>query len=69
VETETPLNEKTVTLATTFRGREIMVSRPAGTDGPSSGKAWLRVDAAAALLFDRATGLRLEPAPRQESVT
>jgi len=69
VETETPLNEKTVTLAITLRGREIMVSRPAGADGPGSGKAWLRVDAAAALLFDRATGLRIDPAPRLESVT
>jgi hypothetical protein len=29
----------------------------------------LRVDATAALLFDRATGLRIDPAPRLESVT
>ncbi len=63
VETETPLNEKTVTLALTLRGREIMVSRPAGTPGPAQGKAWLAVDAAAAHLFDRASGLRLTPTP------
>lgn len=61
VETETPLNEKTVTLALTLRGREIMVSRPAGTPGPAQGRAWLAVDAPSALLFDAATGDRLSP--------
>jgi hypothetical protein len=45
VEAETPLNEKTVTLALTLRGREIMVSRPAGTPGPSAGRAHIAVDA------------------------
>lgn len=61
VETETPLNEKTVTLALTQRGREIMISRPAGTPGPVSGRAWLAVDAASALLFDRDSGNRFVP--------
>lgn len=56
VETETPLNEKTVTLAVTARGREIMVSRPAGTPGPSGGAAHIGVNANAALLFDRDSG-------------
>jgi len=56
VETETPLNEKTVTLAVTMRGREIMVSRPAGTPGPASGPAHIGIAATGALLFDRATG-------------
>lgn len=61
VEAETPLNEKTVTLVLTLRGREIMVSRPAGSPGPSSGKAHIAVAADAALLFDRATGARIAP--------
>jgi multiple sugar transport system ATP-binding protein len=62
VETETPLNEKAVTLALTQDGREIMVSRPATMPGPAQGKAWLSVDAASVLLFDRATGDRLHTA-------
>lgn len=62
VETETPLNEKTVTLALTLRGREIMVSRPAGTPGPDHGRAHVAVDAGHALLFDRASGARIDPA-------
>lgn len=61
VEAETPLNEKTVTLAVTAGGREILVSRPAGTPGPDSGPAAIRIDPAQALLFDRATGARIEP--------
>ncbi len=56
VETEAPLNEKTVTLAETARGREIMLSRPAGTPGPGTGPAHIAINASAALLFDRATG-------------
>ena len=56
VETEAPLNEKTVSLAVTARGREIMLSRPAGTPGPKSGPAHMAINARAALLFDRATG-------------
>lgn len=55
VETETPLNEKTVTLAMTARGREIMLSRPAGTPGPSSGPAHIEINDRAALIFDRET--------------
>ncbi len=61
IETETPLNEKTVTLALTLRGREIMISRPAGTPGPASGQAHIALNAASAVLFDRATGQRIAP--------
>jgi multiple sugar transport system ATP-binding protein len=56
IEAETPLNEKTVTLARTLRKREILVSRPAGWPGPSSGPAFVCVNASNALLFDKATG-------------
>ncbi|MGK9335826.1 ABC transporter ATP-binding protein [Sinorhizobium meliloti] len=61
VEAETPLNEKTVTLALTARGREILVSRPAGTPGPVAGPAHIAVDGRAAFLFDKATGQRILP--------
>ncbi len=66
VETETPLNEKAVTLALTLDGREIMVSRPASTPGPAEGRAWLSVDATATLLFDMGSGDRL-PSITQEA--
>lgn len=61
VEAETPLNEKTVTLVRTVRGREILVSRPAGTPGPAEGQAFIAVDGANALLFDQAGGERIAP--------
>ncbi len=63
VEAETPLNEKTVTLVRTARGREILVSRPAGTPGPTRGRAGIAIDGRSALLFDQATGDRLATAP------
>jgi multiple sugar transport system ATP-binding protein len=56
VEAETPLNEKTVTLVLTARGREILVSRPAGTPGPVSGPAHIAVNGTAAFLFDKDSG-------------
>ena len=59
IETETPLNEKTVTLALTQNGREIMISRPAGTPGPDQGAGYVTIDAAHIHLFDRATGNRI----------
>lgn len=69
VETETPLNEKTVTLARLLAGREIMISRPAGTPGAGPGRAWVAVDAADVLLFDRASGARIAPDhPDQEKI-
>jgi multiple sugar transport system ATP-binding protein len=59
VETETPLNEKTITLMVTKHGRELMASRPAGTPGPHSDHAFVSFEAARSLLFDKATGIRL----------
>ncbi|MBM7069404.1 ABC transporter ATP-binding protein [Actibacterium sp. 188UL27-1] len=61
IEAETPFNEKTITLCTTFNGREILISRPAGTDAPDEGKARIDIDATNAVLFDRSTGLRIAP--------
>ena len=61
VEAETPLNEKTVTLAATGQQREILISRPAGTPAPDSGTAHIALDMAGALLFDRATRERIDP--------
>ncbi len=61
VEAETPLNEKTVTLTRTMRGREIMVSRPAGTPGPVSGTVHIAVDASHSILFERGSGRRIAP--------
>lgn len=63
VEAETPLNEKTVSLARTARGREILVSRPAGTPAPAEGEATIAIDGRAALLFDAASGERLGSGP------
>ena len=59
IEAETPLNEKIVSLASTERHREILISRPAGTSAPSHGIAHISVQADHALLFDRASGNRL----------
>lgn len=56
IEAETPLNEKIVTLVRTLRKREILVSRPAGRPGPSSGTASIAVSPSSALLFDKANG-------------
>ncbi len=59
IEAETPLNEKTVTLAVTAAGQELLISRPAGTKAPTSGEAHLTVDVDRLMLFNRTTGLRL----------
>ncbi len=56
IEAETPLNEKVVSLASTEHHREILISRPAGTPAPSSGKAFISVAAEDALLFERGGG-------------
>ena len=66
VEAETPLTEKTVTLAATGQHREILISRPAGTPAPKSGTAHIALDMAGALLFDRATGERTDPGQASE---
>ncbi len=56
IEAETPLNEKIVTLALTEGGREMLISRPSGTAGPTAGKAFVTIDQSALLIFDKATG-------------
>lgn len=61
VEAETPLNEKTVNLCLTARGREIMASRPSGTEGPAQGAAFVAIEAANALIFDKQTGVLIDP--------
>ncbi|ACP23200.1 putative sugar ABC transporter, ATP-binding protein (plasmid) [Sinorhizobium fredii NGR234] len=61
VEAETPLNEKTVTLALTARRREILVSRPAGMPGPQTGPAYLAINSRATLLFDKESGRLMRP--------
>ncbi len=61
IEAETPLNEKTVTLAATQNKREILISRPAGTPAPSSGKAHIAIDAGRVMLFDKLSGERITP--------
>jgi multiple sugar transport system ATP-binding protein len=60
VEAETPLNEKTVNLCLTARGREIMASRPSGTQGPAGGEAFVAIEAASAMIFDKQTGALIE---------
>lgn len=67
VEAETPLNEKTVTLAVTKRGREVMISRPHDAPGPAEGEAGIAIDAADAVLFDRETGARIVPGAGRDS--
>jgi multiple sugar transport system ATP-binding protein len=59
IEAETPLNEKTVTLAATQAGREILISRPAGSAAPDHGTAHIAIDSGTALLFDRPSGARI----------
>lgn len=61
IEAETPFNEKIVTLVVTKRGREILISRPTGTTGPSSGAAGIEIDAIDAILFERGSGSRIVP--------
>lgn len=60
IEAETPLNEKIVTLAVTERQREILISRPAGSVAPNSGKAFIAVDSKALLMFDKTTGRSID---------
>lgn len=67
IEAETPLNEKTVTLVRTMRGREIMLSRPSGTSAPNSGAAHIKIDARHVLLFDRMSGRRIAPSAASAS--
>ncbi len=59
IETETPLNEKTVTLALTTGKREILISRPSSTTAPDSGQSHIVINADKALLFDKHSGQRI----------
>ena len=59
IEAVTPLNEKIVTLAMTTGSRELLLSRPAGTDGPTSGNALVIIDSTAIHLFDEQSGHRI----------
>ncbi|WP_298819623.1 ABC transporter ATP-binding protein [uncultured Roseibium sp.] len=63
IEAVTPFNEKTVTLATTLRGREILLSQPAQDPVPAGSEVNLQIAAQDAILFDRATGQRIAPEP------
>lgn len=56
VNAETPLNEKTVSLTKTENGREIMVSRPAGTAAVELGLAYIKIDVRNGLLFEKSSG-------------
>ena len=49
-----------ITLATTTGGREMLVSRPAGTHGPDETGACVELKQGSALLFDKATGELLQ---------
>jgi len=59
IEAETPLNEKVVTLAVTEGGREVLISRPAGSPAPTSATAHIAIKKDSIMLFDRATGRRI----------
>ena len=63
IEAVTPFNEKTVTLLTTLRGREILLSQPAQDPVPPGPEVNLRIAAQDAILFDRETGNRIAPEP------
>ena len=57
----TPLNERLVLLVKTLDGREVLAAaNEAPLGGRTTGRAYLRVDAEAALLFDAASGRRLD---------
>ena len=60
IEAETPINEKIITLATTRGGRELLLSRPAGTPGPDPQNAFVTLKHGSALLFDKASGELLQ---------
>lgn len=62
IEAETPLNEKLVSLVTTLRGREIILSRPFDSFFEIGQQMHMTIDADRLLLFDSQTGQRLDPA-------
>ncbi|MBX2885418.1 MAG: ABC transporter ATP-binding protein [Granulosicoccus sp.] len=60
IEAETPINEKIITLATTLGGRELLISRPAGTPGAHKEGAFVELKPDSGLLFDQASGKLLQ---------
>ena len=59
IDAQTPLNEKIVTLVHTRGGQELLISRPAGTQAPDKGEAFVSADVDRIILFDRASGVRV----------
>ncbi|MBV8565728.1 MAG: ABC transporter ATP-binding protein [Methylobacteriaceae bacterium] len=58
---ETPLNEKTVVLTKAADGQELLASRPSGSSVRlANGRAYAAFDPAAALIFERDSGRRIE---------
>jgi hypothetical protein len=45
---------------TTTGGRELLLSSPAGTDNPQSGRVCVTFDRTAVHLFDKKTGQRID---------
>ena len=60
IEAETPLNEKTVTLAVTQFGQELLASRPAGAAIPSQDSAGYVFNSRKILFFDSKSGLQMD---------
>ena len=61
---ETPLNEKAVLLMRTVDGREVLAALPASAAGSvPHGRAFAAFAPAAALLFDKASGARIDRVP------
>ena len=60
IEAETPLNEKTVTLAVTPLGQELLASRPAGAVIPGQDSAGYVFNSRRILFFDSKSGLRMD---------
>ena len=56
VETELSYNEVAVTLVQCSSGEEVLISRPFGTEGLTSGSAFLEIDAQDILVFDAQSG-------------
>lgn len=65
IEAETPLNEKLVSLVTTLRGREIIMSRPFGPTFEIGLHKHIAVHADNLLLFDAQTGRRIDPKTKE----
>ena len=68
IEAETPLNERTITLAATKQKREILISRPSGSPGPKLETAHVAINRGGVLLFDHATGERIKQKPECAAV-